>query len=281
MFPVQYMHFDEKDSREHMEVHVRQYWEKGLVWREQRDFISWKGNHVKYFNYYGQLADAAILCRRCDGYFRSLYGRMLQRPSRLVRSVEKSSVPSVQSSFDIARIAYVLLSYRKASSRKRYLGPIASCDAIRSRFADRMVRIDQIGRTRTKRTHEETSSHVFFERHRIHQIFAIAVLFNEAFNAPRTMVLPLPPSSRIQIVHLTIIKLFHRHPSRNARAAGLHRVRVWRQNFSAGSLCLRTPCRLWDSLRRPISVIYFPIMGLSVGPEGRNREENGAARPLA
>jgi len=42
-----------------------------------RDFISWKGSHTKYFNYCSQVADAAILgmCRRCDGYFRSLYAR--------------------------------------------------------------------------------------------------------------------------------------------------------------------------------------------------------------
>lgn len=84
--------------------------------------------------------------------------------------------------------------------------------------------------------------------------------------------LPLP-FPRIQIVHLTIIKLFYRHPSRNTRAAepaGPHRrhVCVWRQNFSvrarAGSLCLPTRCRLRESFRRPIFVICFPIMRLSV-----------------
>lgn len=47
----------------------------------QWDFIGWKGSHTKYFNYCSQVADAAILgmCRRCDGYFRSLYERILLR----------------------------------------------------------------------------------------------------------------------------------------------------------------------------------------------------------
>lgn len=58
-----------------------------------------------------------------------------------------------------------------------------------------------------------------------YQTFVTAVPFNEGDFIPLIPALkdgglsPLP-SRRIQIIHLTIIKLFHRHPSQNVRAAG-------------------------------------------------------------
>jgi len=84
------------------------------------------------------------------------YTDILQRPSRLVRSVEKSSVSSVRLRYRCESHAYYYLI------AKPHLAPRAQISRIRRivRFADRMARIDQIGLEQRERMmkHLRTSS---------------------------------------------------------------------------------------------------------------------------
>lgn len=101
------------------------------------DFISWKGSHTKYFNYCSQVADAAILgmCRRRDGYFRSLYGHILQRAAFLTSRCEHRKFDC---NFVRINSIYTAITSRIYVLQSDYIVWISHCNLARFRLENQM-----------------------------------------------------------------------------------------------------------------------------------------------